>query len=284
MRKIIFLLLLLVFNPFYSNAYSEQSIAKQQQKFHFGVITLTHPLIIYRQYLPFIDYLNKHLACEFELVLYKDYAEVVEAIESGKLDMALLGGNSYAQAIKNADLLPIAAVLSRDKTSKTYSIIITKEDNNDINNVQDLKSKSIAFGPTQSTSSYVIPLHFLKNQGITLSDFTKYTNLNTHDAVLRAVLRGDYDAGAIGEAFAQRFLGHSLKIVARTKKFPSFIIVAGADVTAKDRKKVQDLLFSINSQDAEFIKSSLHWPEVLRNGFAPVVEKDYDIFHDLPNS
>ncbi len=257
-------------------------VEQEPKIFNFGVITLTHPLVIYRQYLPFVDYLNLNLPWEFNLVLYKEYAEVVDAIENGELDMALLGGDSFAVTIENTVLQPVAAVLSRDKTTKTYSMIVTKEDNTSINTVADLSGKSMAFGPLQSTSSYVVPAKFLAKNHIQLSDFIKYSNLNSHDAVLRAVLRGDYDAGAVSEAFAQRFLGHGLKVVGVTEKFPSFLIVAGINVPQKVRDSVATLLLKIQADSEEFINMSQEWPEILRNGFAPVVVKDYDVFEHLP--
>ncbi len=250
--------------------------------YNFGVITLTHPLVIYRQYLPFVDYLNMHLPWEFRLILYKEYAEVVTAIESGELDMALLGGDSFAATIEHTVLQPVVAVLSRDNTTKTYSIIVSKEDNDTIHAVKDLSGKSMAFGPLQSTSSYVVPVKFLAKNGVQLQDFIRYNNLNTHDAVLRAVLRGDYDAGAVGEAFAQRFLGHGLKVVAVTEKFPSFLIVAGSNVPKKIRESVATLLLDIQPHEEGFKKLSVEWPEILRNGFAPVVVKDYEVFEHLP--
>ncbi len=276
--------LLLIFTMFFAlgtlvpNALAAETSNRKTQAYRFGVITLSHPLIIYRQYLPFIDYINKQSPWEFELVLYKEYAEVVEAIKNGELDMALLGGSSFANTSKFTRLEPIASVLSRDHSAKTYSLIITKEDNNNINTVQDLRGKSMAFGPTQSTSSYIIPLNFLKVNDINLPDFKIYKNLNSHDAVVRAVLRGDYDAGAIGEAFAQKFLGHGLKIVGETSKFPSFIIVACPNVLPEVRQDVQNILLKIQANNQDFIKISNDWPEILRHGFAPVVKDDYKIF------
>ncbi len=280
-RLVIFFSMLILLTGI-AAAYAEQNTgATIERKFNFGVVTLTHPLVIYRQYLPFVDFISKHLPWDFDLVLYKEYAEVEDAIKNGELDMALLGGISYVNLLEHTALQPIVTVRSSDGSSKTYSIILTKSDNDAINNISDLKGKSMAFGPVQSTSSFVIPKHFLKLNGIGLEDFIAYSNLGTHDAVARAVLRGDYDAGAIGEAFAQRFLGQGLKIVAETKVFPSFIIVAGLDIPHNISHALKDLLLSINADGTEFKSESVDWPVILRNGFAPVTENDYEIFRHL---
>ncbi len=256
---------------------------QESKTYRFGVITLTHPIVLYRQYIPFFDYINEHLPWSFELVLYKEYKDVVNAIEAGDIDMALLGGNTFIQAQRHTNLHPIVAVLASNHTTKTYGIFMTKSDNDTINNLEDLRGKSIAFGPSQSTSSFIIPSLFLANNSILLSDFSKYSNLNNHDAVARAVLRGEFDVGVMGESFAQRFLNQGLKQIAVTKPFPGFLLVARDGVPEDVRQVLQNFLLSINPQSEEFLKKSSNWPEILRHGFAPVVMADYDVFENLTN-
>ncbi len=255
---------------------------QENKTYRFGVITLSHPIVLYRQYIPFFDYINEHLPWSFELTLFKEYNDVLKAIQNGTLDMALLGGNTFIQAQQHTKLEPIAAVLSRNQTSKTFSVFMTKSDNYTIKNFQDFHNKSIAFGSIQSTSSYIIPLLFLSKQGITLQDFSNYTNLNNHDAVARAVLRGEYDIGVMGESFAKRFLDQGLKKIAVTNSFPGFILVARTGVPPEVAKALQDFLLSIKPKSPTVLEKSKHWPEILRYGFAPVNMDDYDLFKNLP--
>ncbi len=250
--------------------------------YRFGVLTLTHPIVLYRQYIPFFDYINEHLPWSFELVLYKGYAEVLKAIEDGELDMALLGGHTFMQAQEYTNLEPIVAVRSQDKNTKTYSIFVTKSDNTAINSIQDLRGKSIVFGSTQSSSSYLMPLYFLEKNSITLKDFSKHFNLANHAAVARAVLRGEYDVGVMGESFARRFLGQGLKEIAATDSFPSFLLVARAGVSPTVREALKKFLLSIEPTEEEVAEKSKAWPEILQYGFAPVVIDDYDFFKNLP--
>ncbi len=262
------------------------ALSKPQESttYRFGVITLTHPIVLYRQYIPFFDYLNEHLPWSFELVLYKEYSDVVNAIELGDIDMALLGGSTFVQAQRYTNLDPIAAVLSKNHTAQTYGIFMAKSDNDNINSLQDLYGKSIAFGPTQSTSSYIIPLNFLLENSISLKDLSNHINLSNHDAVARAVLRGEYDVGVMGESFAQRFLDQGLKQIAMTNPFPGFILVARTGVPQNVRSTLRSFLLSIDPQSDNFLIKSRNWPEILRYGFSKVVMQNYKVFNNLSNT
>ncbi len=257
-------------------------LTDENKSYRFGVISLAHPIVLYRQYIPFFDYINEHLPWSFELVLYKEYKDVVLAISEGDIDLALFAGNTFIQAQNHTNLTPIVAVCSSNKTTKNYSIFVAKDDNTSINSLQDLRGKSIAFGSLQSTSSYLMPVKYLAENGITLHDFSGYANLSNHDAVARAVLRGKYAVGVMGESFAQRFLEQGLKQIATTHAFPGFILVARSGVSKTVSIALQNLLLNIDPTSEIFQKKSIHWPEILQHGFAPVVLDDYNVFKKQP--
>lgn len=194
--------------------------------YKFGVITLNHPLVIYQQYQPFLDYLSERQPWRFELVLEQRYSAIVDRLQAGTLDIALLAGRTFLQARERTPLEPICAVTGVDGTPTIRSLIVVREDRADIRTVGDLAGKRFAFGSPDSTASYLIPLDYMKQQGVGLENFSRWDNLGTHDAVARAVLRGEYDAGAVGEPMAMRYLGSGLRMLAATPPFPGFIIVA----------------------------------------------------------
>lgn len=246
-------------------------------RLNFGFISVNHPLVIYRQYQPFIDYINEQQATQYTLVLKHAYADVIDALRRGTLDVALLAGKTFMQAQQEADLIPIAAVLSSDGSPDTYSVFVVRDSNNTIHTLADLKGKKIAFGSVDSTASYLMPQYHLAKHSIFLDQFAAYEHLSSHDAVARAVLRGDVDAGAIGASLATRFLGQGLRIIAATERFPGFLIVARADVPKRERDELIRVLLKIpHSRTAT--SSPAQWPEIFRYGFGPVDTNRYAIF------
>lgn len=249
--------------------------------YRFGVITLNHPLVIYQQYQPFMDFLSERQPWRFELALEQRYSAIVDRLQAGTLDIALLAGRTFLQARERTPLEPICAVRDADGTPTIRSLIVVREDRSDIRTSADLKGKRMAFGSPDSTASYLAPLDYLKRQGITLDDFSHWDNLGTHDAVARAVLRGGFDAGAVGEPMAKRYLGSGLRMLAATPPFPGFIIVARADVPLPVRDALRRALLAIDPRSPEVAARSREWNEVLRHGFAPVDASVYETFRDM---
>jgi phosphonate transport system substrate-binding protein len=249
--------------------------------YKFGVITLNHPLVIYQQYQPFMDYLAERQPWRFELVLEQRYSAIVDRLQAGTLDIALLAGRTFLQARERTPLEPICAVTGMDGTPTIRSLIVVREDRTDIRTVADLSGKRFAFGSPDSTASYLIPMDFLKQQGVGLDSFSRWDNLGTHDAVARAVLRGEYDGGAVGEPMAVRYLGSGLRMLAATPPFPGFIIVARADVPAPVRESLRKTLLAIDPASPEVAARSSGWSEVLRHGFVPVDASVYEAFRAM---
>ncbi|MBG3878793.1 phosphate/phosphite/phosphonate ABC transporter substrate-binding protein [Desulfovibrio oxamicus] len=249
--------------------------------FKFGVITLNHPLVIYQQYQPFLDYLSERQPWRYDLVLEQRYSAIVDRLQAGTLDIALLAGRTFLQARERTPLDPICAVTGVDGTPTIRSLIVVRDDRKDIRTVADLTDKRFAFGSPDSTASYLVPLDYLKQHGITLASFSRWDNLGTHDAVARAVLRGEYDAGAVGEPMAMRYLGSGLRMLAATPPFPGFIIVARAAVPEPVREALRRTLLAIDPASPEVTARSTGWNEVLRHGFVTVDTSVYEAFRAM---
>lgn len=263
------------------SATADNAHLEQKRTYRFGVITLNHPLVIYQQYLPFLDYLGERQPWTFELVLEQQYHDIVRRLEQGSLDIALLAGRTYLQAAERTPIVPISAVLGVDGTPTTRSLIVAREDRTDLNSLQDLKGKRFAFGSRDSTASHLAPLDHLIGHDMPPEVFRSCVNLPTHDAVARAVLRGEFDGGAMGEPMALRYLGSGLKVIDATKPFPGFIIVARADVPEEVRTALQRVLHNIDMTDPATAVRAASWNEVLRHGFAPVDLRTYELFRAM---
>src|SRR5215207_1498677 len=72
-----------------------------------GLIPNQAPDRVRAQYQPFQAYLSEALGQAVELFVATDYAGVVEAMASEKLDLAYFGGLTYVQAELRVDLYPI---------------------------------------------------------------------------------------------------------------------------------------------------------------------------------
>lgn len=170
-----------------------------------GLIPNQAPDRIKAQYRPFGEYLSKTLGKPVELFVATDYAGVVEAMASDKLDLAYFGGLTYLQAQRRAQLYPIVTEVDREThTTRYYSAIITSADSS-IQNVRDIKGKKFAFGDINSTSGSLYPRIMLDRAGI--GDFHNpdlFVYTGGHDATVLAVQHRTVEAGGVERRIMHR--------------------------------------------------------------------------------
>ncbi len=170
-----------------------------------GLVPNQAPDRVKAQYEPFRAYLAQALGEPVETFVATDYAGVVEAMASDKLDLAYFGGLTYAQAELRADVVPIVTEIDREtNTSKYYSAIIVRADS-PYQKIEDLKGKTFAFGDVGSTSGSLYPRYMLDRAGFT--DFTnpqQFIYTGGHDATLAAVINGSAQGGGIEKRIMER--------------------------------------------------------------------------------
>jgi phosphonate transport system substrate-binding protein len=170
-----------------------------------GLIPNQAPDRIKSQYQSFGEYLGKTLNQPVELFVATDYAGVVEAMASDKLDLAYFGGLTYLQAEKRAQVYPIVTEVDREThTTKYYSAIIVPVDS-PIQKVEDIKGKKFAFGDINSTSGSLYPRIMLDKAGI--GDFTNpslFVYTGGHDATVLAVQNKTVEAGGVERRIMNR--------------------------------------------------------------------------------
>ena len=103
--------------------------------------------------------LGAFLGCEVEEIQSTDYNAIVEALRTGKADMAYMGSQALALGVTRSKMEPIVMkAADGDKAKAIYhSVFIVNSANKDINSIQDFKGKTIAFVDPGSTSGNLVP-------------------------------------------------------------------------------------------------------------------------------
>lgn len=240
----------------------------------FGVIPRYNPMIMYQSYQPIMDYLTANTPYRFELRLSVDYTEAVALLRRGVTPIASLGDVTYSEAHRNFGAVPILKPLNAKGEAFYRSIIIVREDSA-IRTLEDLRGKSFAFGDPHSTSGNLIPRYHLFRRGITLFDFQKHVNLESHDAVAKAVLKGKVDAGAVKDVVAYRYREHGLRFLDTSDPIPSVPIVVRKDAPPELVAAVKKALLAIDPADPVQLERMKAWDPEFSHGFVPADESDY---------
>ena len=121
------------------------------------------PTELQLKFAPLGAYLEERLGMPVEFVPVTDYAAVVEALASDRVDLAWLGGFTFIQA-KLRTGGRAEPLVQRDEDAKFTSKFITASER--IKGLGDLKGASFAFGSPSSTSGHLMPRHFLRQAGV----------------------------------------------------------------------------------------------------------------------
>jgi len=152
------------------------------------------PTELIRKFKPLGEYLEKELGMPVKFTPVSDYAAVVEALASDRLDMAWLGGFTFVQTrLKTGNAIPL---VQRAQDEQFTSKFITADPA--VKSLQDLKGKTFAFGSVSSTSGSLMPRYFMLKDGIEPEQFfSRIAYSGAHDATAAWVEAGKADAGVL---------------------------------------------------------------------------------------
>ncbi len=255
------------------------------QAVNLGIITLYHPLVMYRKYQPFADYLSENTAYSFTLKISENYYQIIDYLSKGTVQAAILGGMTYLEAKKKIKILPLVSALGEDGKPFCQGVFITRSDNTQINKLEDIKNNRFAFASIHSTSGNLMPLYYLYSKtGIRLSDFKSYENLKYHDSVIRNVLRGNFDAGVALGTIAHQYKDVGLKFIGHTDPFPGFVLVVRKDLPSRIVDSIRSALLVLNYKNPRYREIMDTWDVNIRYGFTPTSDEAYETIHEAVTS
>lgn len=214
---------------------------------------------------PLEGLLSDELGIDVTVSVSTNYNTVVEALASGQIDVGFLPPNAYVQAHDEYGAAEVILQSQRygvneDGTNTDelvdyyYAIFIAKSDS-DINDIADIKGKTVAFQDVTSSAGYVWPAAVLLDEGIDpLADVNPLT-LQGHDAAVTAVLNGEADVAAIFQDARNVVLSdfpdvfEDTKVVAYTEPIPNDTIVAQTNMDDEWKEKIQQAFINIGQSE-----------------------------------
>jgi len=247
---------------------------RNKQTVYFGVIPRDNPRIMFEKYQPLLDYLSEKTPYTYELILRKNYEETVDSLGNGKIDVALLGPLTYLEARAKYGAIAVLKPKGIDG-SATYKSVIIKRRDLPIRGLSEIKGKSLAFSASKSTSGNLIPRYLLANSGIHLSDLKNYANFDYHDSVVKAVLKGQYDAGAVRDSVAKKYMKLGIEIMAESPAIPTGPLVIGRGTSFSVGENIKKALLELDPSNPRHQNILRRLDDDLKNGFTEASDNDY---------
>lgn len=245
------------------------------------VIPDEDPRELVRRFEPLGKYLQQETGLELRYIPVTNYAAAVDALTTGRVDLAWLGGLTHAQARRKDP--NVRAIVMRKEDQQFHSKFIARTDSK-IQKLEDLKGATFTFGSVSSTSGHLMPRYFLEQNGIIPErDFKRFSFSNAHDATAKWVETGRVDAGALNEAVWETLVrdkkvdAGKVRVIWTTPPFPDYnwTVRSGLDPTVVEKIRQAFLkLDSSNPQHREIL--SLQRTQQ----YVPAENRNFDIIQD----
>lgn len=243
--------------------------------------------------------LGKVINMDVKEIQASDYTAIIEALRTGKADMAYMGALAVAMGSERAGVTPIVMKAPNgDKAQAVYhSVFVTQKDNNEINSIKDFKGKTIAFVDPDSTSGNLVPtseimkafpdLHLTNEKIHTNGEFFEAVSFSgKHQAGLQAVIKGDVDIVPISDQImASEFKNgnadeNAVKVVHSSAAIPAEAMVVSKTVNEDLKKTLTKFLVEYNNKDyfdKVIKKADARFVECSMEDYQPIVELNKNI-------
>ena len=207
------------------------------------------------------------LGCEVEEIQASDYNAIIEALRTGKADMAYMGPLAIALGVERADIQPIVMKAEDGDRSKAVyrSVLIANAANSSINSIADIKGRTMAVVDPDSTSGNLVPSSEiikafpddklnsdkLHTNG---SFFEAVSYSGSHQAGLQAVIKGDVDVVPISNQILASEISkgnakeNDVKIIHESGDIPAEAMVVASDVSEETKAKLTQFLVAYDNQ------------------------------------
>lgn len=243
----------------------------------FGVVPFENPADLFRRFASLVSYLSGKVGRKFELRVANDFQTAVEEINKGITQLCFMTAGTYIEARKSQAIEPLAKVLR--KGEPYYHSVIVAKQNSPIESVEDLKGSSFAFVDVYSTSGHIMAREMLREGGVGLEDLYFYDFLGHHDSVVKAVLKGEFDAGCVIEATAAKYMEQGLKVIKTSHEIPGSNICAGI-MDAAQKAEIKSALLELNEDNPDTF-SVMSPIDKECTGLAEAADSDYAVIRTL---
>ena len=212
------------------------------------------PETLLTRHTPLMDYLEKQTKVDIELVLPRDYADLVDQFDAGHIDLAWFGGLTFTQAEERSQAQPLAF---RDVDLRFTSCYLARSADTR-SRILDFKDSGLAFGPYLSTSGHLMPRYFLERDGLYPEQFFGSTRHSEgHDQTALWVRDGVTAIGVANCVIVQSMFDEGslssddVRIIETTPPYSDYVWAVKPSMHQHTKTIILDALLALDASDPE---------------------------------
>lgn len=194
----------------------------------FAYTPVEDPAVYRAVWAEFLAHLEKLTGKKVEFFAVDSNAAQLEAMRAGRLHVAGFNSGSVPFAVNFSGFVPFTMMAAADN-SYGYEMEIIVPANSDIQSVEQLKGRKIAFTEPTSNSGFKAPSALLKSQFGMSADNGDFEAVFSggHDNSILGVANGDYEAASIANSVMKRMIARGLlkaeqvRMIYRSQTFPT---------------------------------------------------------------
>lgn len=230
-------------------------VQAETAELNFGIIATESTQGLKDQWMPFLNDMSEKLGIKINPFFASDYAGVIQAMRFDKVDLAWYGNKSAMEAVDRAGGEIFAQTVDVMGNPGYWSLLITHQDNTEINNVADMLANagSLTFGngDPNSTSGYLVPSYYVwAKNGVEPNKIFKRTMNSNHETNALSVATKKVDIATnntenmarIQENFPDRF--NDIKVIWKSPLIPSDPIVWRKNLDEATKSAIYDFIMN----------------------------------------
>ena len=157
----------------------------------FGVLSIAPPARIYAKWQPFTHYLSEQLGEPVSIIGPRGFGKMKQAASDGTVDLFYVNSHVFFRLKQAGEAVGLAQMQNIDGNVTSRSEIYVRADS-DIDQIDQLKNKRIAFVSPMGAGGYLAPRAYLYSRGVITGEdsqeiFTKNLSNAIHQVLLGAV-------------------------------------------------------------------------------------------------
>ncbi|MBF0254227.1 MAG: phosphate/phosphite/phosphonate ABC transporter substrate-binding protein [Candidatus Omnitrophica bacterium] len=233
-----------------------------------------------------LKHVEQESGIQIRQVFPKNFDEHVRLCREGRIDFAYSNPFTYVQMVPahrtGVEGHRALAVAVQEHGKTFYGEVIVRSDDSSIRTVRDLKGKKGWIVGFKSAGGYLFQRGLALSNGIDLEEdcFLTESPGNKQEGVIEAVGSGKADFGCVREGMRQKFAGQidvsGVRVLAKTARYPGWVMSARRDVDANTRGRIEEAFLSLPPD----MLTEARLPGGVQS-FAPAADRDFDEVRDL---
>ncbi len=225
------------------------------------------------------EYLQSELGIPVKGFVSLDHAAAVEALRNGEADISFMGGLPYVLAHEKIGAQVILSEVYRGSPTYTGRVFVLKESG--IENLGDLKGKSIAFADPISESGYIYPLETFVEAGLLKrgQDPKEYFGnvyfAGGYQQAIQAMANGLVDAAGVSQ-FAEFLLTpeqlETVKWISESEPIPSHLVCVRKGLSQERVQAFKQAMLKLNEPEHRYLLKHVYNPD----GYIEASHSDYE--------